>query len=227
MENGIESPFMEELSPKSFFSIEKYLHFELFKEAVFVWEALCRLPSYLKKQKLGKIEVDIPKEACLADTAQISIGHGTIIEPGVYIQGPCWIGPNNVLRHGAYIRGDVVTGEGCIIGHDTEIKNSILLNRSYAPHFNYVGDSILGNDVNLGAGVKLANFRLDHQEISVLFKGKKIPTGLKKFGAIIGDGGQLGCNVVTNPGTLIGPQVFCYPCLNIGGIIPPQKTIKR
>lgn len=217
---------MEELFPKAFFLIDGYLHEELFENAAFVWEALHRLPLYLERQKLGKIEASLSKDVHLVNPQLISIGMGTVVEPGVYIQGPCIIGPNCTIRHGAYIRGNVVTGEGCLIGHDTEIKHAILLNRAMAPHFNYVGDSILGNDCNLGAGVKLANFRLDHEEVSVLFQGKKIGTGLKKFGAIVGDGVQLGCNVVANPGTLLGPKVFCYPCLNIGGVIPSMKVIK-
>jgi len=223
---GYNTQPMEELSPKAFFSTEGYLHEELFKNAVFVWDALHRLTAYLERQKLGNIEIVVPKEVYLVNPQLISIGKGTVVEPGVYIQGPCIIGPNCVIRHGAYIRGSVVTGEGCVIGHDTEIKHAILLNRAMAPHFNYVGDSILGNDSNLGAGVKLANFRLDHGEVSVLFQGKKIGTGLKKFGAIVGDGTQLGCNVVANPGTLLGPKVLCYPCLNIGGVIPSMKVIK-
>lgn len=217
---------MEELLPKSFFSTEEFLHEELFKSVTFVWDALHRLTGYLERQKLGKIETIIPKEVHLINSQLISIGKGTVVEPGAYIQGPCIIGPNCVIRHGAYIRGNVITGEGCLIGHDTEVKHSIFLNRAMAPHFNYVGDSILGNDSNLGAGVKLANFRLDHGEVSVFFQGKKIGTGLKKFGAIIGDGVQLGCNVVANPGTLLGQKALCHPCLNIGGVIPSMKVIK-
>jgi NDP-sugar pyrophosphorylase family protein len=223
---GYDGNPMKDLTSQSFFSIDGYLHKKVLEDTSFVWEALQKLAIYLEKQKLGKIEGVVAKEAYLINPQLISIGKGAVVEPGAYIQGPCIIGPNSIVRHGAYVRGNVITGEGCVIGHDTEIKHSILLDRAAAPHFNYVGDSILGNDSNLGAGVKLSNFRLDHKEVSVLFNGKKIPTGLTKFGAIIGDGVQLGCNVVTNPGTLLGPKVFCFPCLNIGGILPPQKVIR-
>ncbi len=218
---------MQELSTNQFFSLEAYLHRELFEGATFVWEALHRLIPYLQEQELGKIEVKIPPTAHLINPELISIGEGTVIEPGAYIEGPVIIGPYNQIRHGAYIRGNVVTGERCIIGHSTEIKHSILLNGAHAAHFNYVGDSILGNNVNLGAGVKLANFRLDHKEVFVLLQGQKILTGLKKLGAIIGDEAQLGCNAVTNPGTLIGPKAFCYPCVNIKGIVPSRAIYKE
>ncbi|HEX4839621.1 MAG TPA: UDP-N-acetylglucosamine diphosphorylase [Rhabdochlamydiaceae bacterium] len=218
---------MQEATANIFFSLEAYFHRELFEGTGYVWEALHRLTSYLQEQELGKIEAKVPVGAHLINPELISIGEGTIIEPGAYIEGPAIIGPFNQIRHGAYIRGGVVTGEKCVIGHATEIKHSILLDRANAAHFNYVGDSILGNDVNLGAGVKLANFRLDHKEVFVLIQGQKIPTGLKKMGAILGDGAQLGCNAVANPGTLICPKAFCYPCVNIKGVVPSRAIYKE
>jgi NDP-sugar pyrophosphorylase family protein len=214
---------MQELATHQFFSLDGYLHSEIFEGTTFPWEALEKLPMYLAGKKLGIIEVEIPSTVHLVNRESISIGAGTVIEPGAYIQGPVIIGPNNTIRHGAYIRGNVITGDGCVIGHATEVKHSILLNGAQAAHFNYVGDSILGNSVNLGAGVKLANFRLDHGEVSVVFGGEKIKTHLRKLGAIIGDGAQLGCNAVTNPGTLISPKTFCLPCANIKGFISKER----
>jgi NDP-sugar pyrophosphorylase family protein len=213
---GIEYNSM--LTPESFFSLDGFAHRELFAEAAYVWEALGRLEAYLKKQKLGKIEVSIPESAYLKNREQISIGKGSSVEPGAYIEGPCVLGENCVVRHGAYIRGNVIAGDGCVIGHATEIKHSILLNTAHAAHFNYVGDSILGNGTNLGAGAKLANYRFDHAEVCVVVDGKKIRTGLKKFGAIVGDGAQIGCNAVTNPGTLLMPKKFIHPCQTVGGL---------
>lgn len=218
---------LQELTTSQFFSLEEFSHRALFEETQFPWEALVHLASYLQKQQLGKIEVKIPSTAHLINPELISIGPGTVIEPGAYIQGPVIIGPNCVVRHGAYIRGNVVTGQRCIIGHSTEVKHSILLDGAQAAHFNYVGDSILGNNVNLGAGVKLANFRLDHREISVVISGKKIKTQLKKLGAIIGDDTQIGCNSVTNPGTLIGQKAFCYPCISIMGFVPSNAIYRE
>ncbi len=210
------------VSPSAFFMLEHFAHPELFDRCSYVWEALERLSDYLKKQKLGKIEVDIPPSAHLVNPELISIGCGTVVEPGAYIQGPCIIGNNCQVRHGAYIRGDVIAGEACVIGHDTEMKHSILLDRVSAAHFNYVGDSILGNGVNLGAGVKCANLKLDHSPVTVIVRGKPYRTGLKKFGAIIGDGAKLGCNCVTNPGTLMGRGAISYPCVNLHGFIPER-----
>lgn len=217
---------MEELFTKNFFDLSACSFFQLFEKNLYVWEALGNLESFFQEIKLGKIDSPVSTLAYLVHPEKISIGEGTIVEPGSYICGPCIIGKNCEIRHGAYIRGNVLIGDHCVIGHDTEIKHSILLNDVCAAHFNYVGDSILGNKVNLGAGVKLANLRLDSREISLVMQEEKIFTKLHKLGAIIGDNAQLGCNVVTNPGTIIGPNSFCYPCLNIGGFIPANTKVK-
>lgn len=212
--------------PMQFFSLDEYAHAALFQGCRYPWEALQRLQEYLKSLKLGKIEVEIPSSVHLVHPELISIGQGTVVEPGAYICGPCSIGKNCTIRQGAYIRGNVVTGDYCLIGHDTELKNSILFNRLAAAHFNYVGDSILGNGSNLGAGVKCANLRFDHQPVHVEIAGEKINTGLKKLGAIVGDGAQIGCNCVINPGTILGKNSFCFPCLNITGFIPENSRLK-
>jgi NDP-sugar pyrophosphorylase family protein len=213
-------------TPSDFFDLSPFSHRELFANCKYPWEALTELSAYLKKRASGKIEVSIPEGVFLINPETISIGPGTVIEPGVYIEGPCIIGAGCKVRHGAYLRGDVLVGDECIIGHATEIKHSILFNKAAAPHFNYIGDSILGNQVNLGAGVICANFRLDHALISVRVEGKKIATGLKKLGSIIGDGAQLGCNSVLNPGTLIGKNVLSHPCQNISGYVLPNTKVK-
>lgn len=217
------------LSPKSLFSLEGYQHLALFKDLHYTWEALLRINDYLKLYPLGNIEVDLPSSVYLVHPELISIGRHSIIEPGAYIQGPCVIGAHCQIRHGAYLRGGVIMGNHCVIGHNTEVKNTILLNHAKAPHFNYVGDSILGNHVNLGAGVKCANFKLDGASVIVKFTREgvdyKFDTRLNKVGAIIGDGSQLGCNSVTNPGTIVGREAVIYPCLNVGGYIPDKKRV--
>lgn len=217
---------MEDLLVNSFFNLEEYPWIEVFEGSVYSWDPLKNLSAFLANAPLGKIEVELPPGVHLVNPELISIGKGTVVEPGAYIRGPCLIGTNCEVRHGAYIRGSVVVGNGCVIGHDTEIKRSILLNGVCAGHFNYVGDSILGNRVNLGAGVKCANLRLDHSSISIFYHGQKTDTGLAKLGAIIGDNAQLGCNAVTNPGTLIGKGAFCHPCLAVGGYIAPFSKVK-
>jgi NDP-sugar pyrophosphorylase family protein len=205
-------------APEDFFSLEKFAHKALFKEATYVWEALHHLKNYLDSMQLGKIEVEIPAGVYLKNPEKISIGPGTVVEPGAYIEGPCAIGKECQVRHGAYVRPYIVTGDACVIGHATEVKHAIFLNDAHAAHFNYVGDSILGNGTNLGAGVKLANYRFDHAEIAVLADQNRVATGLKKLGAIVGDGTQIGCNAVTNPGTLLFPKTFIYPCQTVGGL---------
>jgi NDP-sugar pyrophosphorylase family protein len=214
------------LKSSDFFDLSNFAHAKLFEEGKFPWEALSQIESYLHSLPLGVIEGDVSPQAYLINPEFISIGEGSIVEPGAYIQGPCWIGKNCVVRHGAYIRGNVITGDGCVIGHDTEVKSTIFLNKAHAAHFAYIGDSILGNEVNLGAGVKCANFKLDKQTINIHFQNERVPTQLRKLGALIGDRTQLGCNTVTNPGTLIGKEVRGYPGLNFGGYIPSRSILK-
>ncbi|MES2274359.1 MAG: UDP-N-acetylglucosamine diphosphorylase [Chlamydiota bacterium] len=213
-------------APEQFFSLQRYAHRSLWKEGEPVWSALAALEGYLRKRKSCQIEIEIPAGVYLARPELISIGKGTVIEPGVYIQGPCIIGKNCIIRHGAYIRESVICGDHCAIGHSSEIKNSILLDYAHATHFVYVGDSILGNWVNLGAGVKCANLRLDRSDVKVFFKGEKINTGLKKLGAIIGDRAQIGCNCVLNPGTLMGKQSVAFPLVNLSGYVPQRHQAK-
>ena len=152
--------------------------------------------------------------------AGVFIGQGTKLEAGAIIKGPCAIGNNCDIRQGAYIRGGVIVGDNCVVGHATEVKNSIIMDKSHAGHFNYVGDSIIGSHVNLGAGAKLANLKFrvkdeidngEMSEIAIHIDGKVVNTRLKKFGAIIGDYTEIGCNAVTSPGTLIGANCWVYP----------------
>lgn len=208
--------------PKDFFDLTSFEHAALFEEGAFVWDALTRIGNYLSTKQLGNIKGVVQAGAHLVNPEKIFIDEGSIVESGATIIGPCYIGKGNEIRQGAYLRGNVVTGSRCIIGHASEAKNAILFDSAHAAHFAYIGDTILGARVNLGAGVKCANFRFDGKNIRV---GEK-ETGLRKFGAIIGDDAQIGCNAVTNPGTLIGRRTRCYPCLNIYGIIPADMTLK-
>lgn len=214
------------LSLSYFFNLSEFPYKELFDSCKYPWTALTKIETFLKNRTLGDIQGHVSSFAYLINPEYISIGLGSIIEPGAYIQGPCIIGKNSTVRHGAYMRGNVIVGDGCVIGHDTEVKNSIFLQGAMAGHFAYIGDSILGNKVNLGAGTKCANLKLDHSEVFVHYEGEKISTSLRKFGAILGDETQMGCNSVTNPGTLMGPRVHCYPCLNVGGFIPSRSLLK-
>jgi len=157
----------------------------------------------------------------------IYIGQGTVIETGAYIQGPAFIGQQTEVRQGAYIRGGCLVGDHCVVGHVTEMKNSIMLNGAKAGHFAYIGDSILGKDCNLGAGTKLANLKIVKNTIKVKGGNKIYDTGLRKFGAILGDATVTGCNSVTNPGTLLGPKCIVGPNATVKpGYYPPKSVIR-
>jgi len=213
-------------SPEQFFDLSHFKHTNIFEGCEYVWQVLPKIGPYLKSQKLGIIETDIPETATLVNKSEISIGKGTIIEPGTYIKGPCIIGENCIVRQGAYIRGNFLCGDHCIIGHTTEIKNALFLNNAQAAHFAYVGDSVLGNRTNLGAGTKCANLRFDNKHVLVYHQEEVYDSGLRKFGAIFGDDSQTGCNSVTNPGTLLGKMAAVYPCVNANGFIPESKIFK-
>lgn len=136
------------------------------------------------------------------------------------IQGPAWIGAHTEIRPGAYIRGNVIIGEKCVVGNSCEFKNSVLLDGVQVPHFSYVGDSILGNRSHLGAGVICSNLRLDQQPVVVHTPAGDFATGLRKFGAILGDAAEVGCNSVLQPGTLLGKRALVFPLTPFGGYLP-------
>ncbi|NQT72027.1 MAG: glucose-1-phosphate thymidylyltransferase [Chloroflexi bacterium] len=148
---------------------------------------------------------------------RIIIGVGSVVEPGALIKGPVVIGARTEVRQGAYMRGDCLIGDGCVVGHTTEIKNSVMLNGAKAGHFAYIGDSILGRDVNLGAGTKLANLKMIPGEVMIAAERKFRKTGRRKLGAILGDGTETGCNSVTSPGTLIRPGSVVYSGVAVPG----------
>lgn len=213
------------LLTEDFFSLHDFAHSLLWKKEGAIWDPFFELGNYFKNYSY-KIEIPISNDVHLKNPEMISIGKGTQIDPGVCIEGPCIIGKNCILRHGAFLRGNVILGDACVVGHCSELKNSILMNGSTAAHLCYIGDSIVGSFVNLGAGVKCANLRLDRRAVSVEFQEKKIKTGLKKLGAILGEGVQVGCNSVLNPGTIVGKKSIIYPLLNVGGFIPSMCQVK-
>ncbi len=155
----------------------------------------------------------------------IEIGKGTLVEPGALIKGPAIIGDFTEVRQGAYVRGNCIVGDRCVVGHTTEVKGSVMLNGAKAGHFAYIGDSILGNDVNLGAGTKLANLKIITQDITIRIEGRVHHTGLRKMGAVIGDRAELGCNSVTNPGVILGKGSMVYPCVSVPAGFYPEGTV--
>lgn len=163
----------------------------------------------------------------------VHIGSGCVVEPGAYIRGPAWIGDQCEVRQGAYLRGLVLAGARAVLGHASEFKRCILLEKAQAPHFNYVGDSVLGAGAHIGAGVILSNLRLDKKPVRVNLLGdqtqgmaeRRLDTGLEKFGALIGDHCEVGCNTVLNPGTILGARCRVAPVSNLRGTWPENSAV--
>lgn len=229
------------LRPADFFDLEAFEFRGVFDGCNYVWEALSKIGRFALEHIMnldgdGTILGNVMAGAYIEDRNAVVIGEGTIVEPGVFIQGPAIIGRNCQIRHGAYVRGDVIIGNNCTVGHTTELKNTIMLNWAQCPHFAYVGDSIIGSHANLGAGTKLSNLPVvstkdpeTHKRPHIIIEidGQSYDTGLSKFGAIIGDYAQTGCNVVTNPGCLIGQNTLIYPNLSLRkGYYKPNRIVK-
>ena len=214
-------------SISDYFDIENFRFRALFDGAENAWDAIGRIGAFLDAWSdwsvLGEVQ---PGAVLQGDT--IAIGKGTVVETGALIKGRVLIGENCEVRQGAYIRGNAIIGDNCVVGHTTELKNAIFLNGAKAGHFAYIGDSILGNEVNLGAGTKLANFKVDtgDRSVCVCMQGERTPTGLRKMGAVIGDNAELGCNTVTMPGALVGPGALVYPNTTVRGFVPPRCIMK-
>ena len=185
-------------------------------------ELLAGLPS-------SRLDTPIPPGVHLLGD-RIVIGKGVRLSPGAVLEGPLRIGDDCEVRPGAYLRGGVWIGEGCVVGANVEVKHAILLDGAKAPHLNYVGDSILGKDVNLGAGTILSNFRHDGSEIEIPDRkdGRaRIATGRRKLGAILGDGVLTGCNCVVHPGVVVGRGTLIYPGVQLRSGIYPEKSIVK
>ena len=228
------------LRPSDFFDLSEFAYKELFDDCEYVWEAINRIHEfvirYLARHGGNCVGAHIWPGAQIVDPEAIIIGEGTVVEAGAFVAGPAVIGKHCEIRHGAYIRGDALIGDNCVVGHTTELKNSVMLDHAGAPHFSYVGDSILGAHVNLGAGTKLSNLPVlsvkdeetgTRPTITIQVNGEVLDTGLSKFGAILGDYAQTGCNSVTNPGCIIGPRTLVYPNVSLKkGYYPPDSIVK-
>ena len=156
----------------------------------------------------------------------VYVFRGVKISNGAEIIGPCIIDEGAEIRHGAYIRGNVIVGKGCVVGNSSEIKDSILFDGAAVPHFNYVGNSILGKEAHLGAGVIISNLKGDKSNVKIHFGDEIIDTGLRKFGAIVGARAEVGCGSVLNPGTLIFPNAQIYPLSSVRGAVPENAIYK-
>jgi UDP-N-acetylglucosamine diphosphorylase / glucose-1-phosphate thymidylyltransferase / UDP-N-acetylgalactosamine diphosphorylase / glucosamine-1-phosphate N-acetyltransferase / galactosamine-1-phosphate N-acetyltransferase len=212
-------------SAADFLDLSKTEHTSLFQDSVPVWEALKQIGNYLERSLQPAMKgatIGVP-----FISNRVAIGPGTVIQNGATIIGPAWIGSNCEIRSGCYIRENVIIGNGVVLGNSCEFKNCIVFDDAQIPHFSYVGDSILGYKAHLAAGVILSNVRLDRQEISVKDQGTKIPTGLRKFGAIVGDRAEIGCNSVISPGSIIGRGSLIYPLTHFSGVLAENTILQN
>lgn len=232
------------LHPSDFFDLSDASVAVFFAGCDLVWQALPQIADHVDRLVGTEQTVlgEVAPGAHLGDQP-LYIGRGARIEPGAYVHGPAYIGEGAVVRHGAFVRENVILLPGSGLGHASEAKNSLFLPGAHAPHFNYVGDSILGHHVNLGAGTKLSNLGIlstkdpdtgQRPTIVLTVNGQTYDTGLAKMGAILGDGTQTGCNAVLNPGCVVGPQSLIYANLSLrkgyhsaNSIIKLRQTIRR
>ena len=209
---------MTPFSATNFFTLADFDHAALFDPERPVWEALGQaLDAYIAAWDRREVPTPLSESVHVLG-GPLFIGAECRIEPGAVLRGPLIVGNGCEIRTGAYVRGRVVMGKGCVVGAHSEVKTAIFLNGAHAPHQNYVGDSILGCDVNLGAGTILSNVKNVGREVTFRHQEQLISTGLRKFGAVLGDGCRTGCNTVLNPGVLMGPGCVTYPgvCLRSG-----------
>lgn len=209
---------MTDVSVKALFNCESKPLGKLFDQQ-YPWEILKSLPGYINEL------IDQGIDGYSEYSAGVLIGEGVTIAPTAVIIPPVVIGANTEVRPGAYLRGNVIIGEDCVIGNSTEIKNSILLSHVQAPHYNYIGDSILGDGVHLGAGAICSNLKSDKQNV-VIHAEKDYPTGLRKVGAFISEHAEIGCGCVLNPGTVIGKNTSVYPLVALRGCYPENSIVK-
>ncbi len=194
----------------------------LLEAAEYPWQALSGIGSFIKQ--MGPT---LPADEYEQKGENVWIHKSAVIFPNNYIAGPCIIGPKTEVRPGAFIRGNALVGSGCVVGNSTELKNVILFDSVQVPHYNYVGDSILGYKSHMGAGSITSNVKSDKTLVTVRVGGERIETGLKKFGAMLGDGVEVGCGTVLNPGTVVGPESRIYPLSMVRGFVPKGSLYKK
>lgn len=210
------------LKNKNLFNMDETIAKDIFTDVDYPWEILPLIGDFTLK--LGE---SLPEEEYTKQGEDIWIAKSATVAPNASITGPCIIGKNTEVRPGAFIRGKVIVGENCVVGNSTELKNVILFNNVQVPHYNYVGDSILGYKSHMGAGSITSNVKSDKTKVTINYKGEKLQTGLKKMGAMLGNYVEVGCNSVLNPGTIIGVNTNIYPLSSVRGYIPKSSIFKK
>lgn len=213
---------MADIKIEDLYSLDETVAKDLLSKYTYPWEVLPHIKDFILQlgPTLSKKEYDyVGDNVWIAKSAKVFTS--------AYIAGPCIIGPDTEIRQCAFIRGNALVGAGCVVGNSCELKNVILFNKVQVPHFNYVGDSILGFKSHMGAGSITSNVKSDKKLVVVHNEGENIETGLKKFGAMLGDNVEVGCNSVLNPGTVIGRNSNVYPTSCVRGVVPANSIFKN
>lgn len=213
---------MENAKIVNLYNLNETIAKDIFEGCQYPWEVLPKIKDFILTlgESLDKEEYEkVGENVWIAKTAKVA--------PTAYINGPAIIGKNAEIRHCAFIRGNAIVGENAVVGNSTELKNVILFNNVQVPHYNYVGDSILGYKSHMGAGSITSNVKSDKQLVVVKNGEEKIETGLKKFGCMIGDNVEVGCGSILNPGSVIGKNTNIYPLSSVRGVIPPNSIYKK
>lgn len=213
---------MEQLTVKELYNLDETIAKDIFEGVIYPWEVLPKIGAFIIE--LGK---KLPKDEYELAWENVWIAKSAKIAPTAYINGPAIIGKDAEVRHCAFIRGNAIVGEGAVVGNSTELKNVILFNKVQVPHYNYVGDSILGYKAHMGAGSITSNVKSDKTLTTVKTPEGAIETGLKKFGAMLGDEVEVGCGSVLNPGTVVGKHTNIYPLSMVREFVPANSIYKK
>lgn len=213
---------MEGLKNKELFDLEETIAAKLFEETEYPWEVLPKIEEFILE-----VGPTLPEEEYEDWGNQIWVAKSAKLAPTTFLNGPVIVGKNAELRHCCFIRGKAVIGEGAVVGNSTELKNVVLFNKVQVPHYNYVGDSILGYKAHMGAGSITSNVKSDKTLVNILTEEGRIETGLKKMGAVLGDHVEVGCNSVLNPGTVVGSHTNIYPLSSVRGYVKANSIYKK
>lgn len=212
----------KDITISELYDLKETIAAELFREATYPWEVLPNIHDFIIC--LGE---SLPKEIYEEREEHIWVARSAKVAPTACLNGPLIVDEEAEIRHCAFVRGNAIVGKGAVVGNSTELKNVVLFNKVQVPHYNYVGDSILGYKSHMGAGSITSNVKSDKTLIVVKGEGISIETGLKKMGAMLGDNVEVGCNSVLNPGTVVGPNTNIYPTSMVRGVIPADSIYKK
>ncbi|TCL58437.1 transferase family hexapeptide repeat protein [Kineothrix alysoides] len=212
---------MEQFKIENLYTLSETIAADIFEGVTYPWEVLPKIKDFIVK--LGN---SLPEDKYEKRGENVWIAKSATVFPSVYIDGPAIIDEDAEVRHCAFIRGNAIVGKGAVVGNSTELKNVILFNKVQVPHYNYVGDSVLGFKAHMGAGSITSNVKSDKTLVVAKSETGDVETGLKKFGAMLGDMVEVGCNSVLNPGTVIGKNSSVYPTSSVRGYIPPDSIYK-